>query len=346
MYLLTINKATTKIKQSNNSIVQEVTNNQSTSITTASIKLSNENEYTKTLKYCTDTQKCGSHKVAINGNQIQRIAIISPPSIVTESIASILKLALLSYYDNDVNALNSNIEIIPTTHVPPYGYGKNHGYSKIIRVMNNPLLSDVIGSLKEVSSNTIIEPSSRQNLFEQSLRQIIRFHCRLSHVAAHTTMYNLDLSSTDLLKELESILKLILDNSENVSLTDTTDLELHKQRMVNALQGIKSSYDTLLVPLLSKNSEYILQGAALLDRRGIDMLSNVLSDELDSTNNLKKWPCPSFWDVAKDSVGDNYGVGTVSKELANLLAPRCSDPHTTCSVKRDRCEEKGDVQCK
>ena len=50
----------------------------------------------------------------------------------------------------------------------PYGYGKNHGYTRIVRLAL-PLLSSVA--------------ASSQGNAAESLAQHVRWHCRVSHVA-------------------------------------------------------------------------------------------------------------------------------------------------------------------
>ena len=79
------------------------------------------------------------------------------------------------------------VEWIQTAHAPPYGYGKNHGYTRIVRLAL-PLLSSVA--------------ASSQGNAAESLAQHVRWHCRVSHVAAHTAQLTVR-SSRDLLDVVE-----------------------------------------------------------------------------------------------------------------------------------------------
>ena len=68
------------------------------------------------------------------------------------------------------------IEWVETAHAPPYGYGKNHGYTRIVRLAL-PLTASVAAAAAGDAAAT--------------LRQHVRWHCRVSHVAAHTALLTL-----------------------------------------------------------------------------------------------------------------------------------------------------------
>lgn len=67
-----------------------------------------------------------------------------------------------------------------TTHVPPYGYGKGHGLSGFLRILAFPT-----------------SPSSPLTQSPQALADFVRWHCRLSHVLAHTRARTLDLTDSN-----------------------------------------------------------------------------------------------------------------------------------------------------
>ena len=307
------------------------------------LRLPNEETFTKTVKECSDIHNCGHHKVTVNNasDSIQRIAIISPPSKALEVITTIIKSALIAYYDHDVGTMNAEIEIIRTTHVPPYGYGKSHGYTKIIRVMTNPLLLQVIGSLYALKSHHLFVGDEQ---LKQLLRQVIRWNCRLSHVAAHTTMINMDVSSTHIVQEMKDVVRVVIEDPET-ELNGQHQI-IHENQLSDAYQIIdQSNIDGQLSYIMKESLDHFdtLYPTNDKDDKWIEYMSNALKKELESTNNLQKWPCKSFWDVSSE--GDDHEMDKLTKEMAGLISPSCSDPFTKCGVKRDRCEEEGDAKC-
>mmetsp|Transcript_24994 Transcript_24994/g.30741 ORF Transcript_24994/g.30741 Transcript_24994/m.30741 type:complete len:389 (+) Transcript_24994:391-1557(+) len=301
------------------------------------ISLSNEQLFLQTIKDCTDEAKCGHH--IPNGSKVQRIAIHSPPSAATGAFFDMIEGALLTYYNNDKQAMSQKIELIRSTHVPPYGYGKSHGYTKIIRVMYTPILKEVFETLSALAIENgpeFFEEMWDKSLIEQSLRQIVRYHCRMSHVAAHTAMLNIDLDSSSIDQDVLNIVKHIIehiDGEQNEKIFD------HKLREIE--NDIKSKLITnepfSTTPDLSHRFYYTDE---------VDTLSEVLQTELDLTNNLQKWPCLSFWDpFSPGDVQNGVSINDHAKTLAKALSPNCSDAFSKCTVKKDRCEEKGDSSC-
>lgn len=309
--------------------------------TDISFYLINENRFINTLKSCPDVKKCGHHKVSTNNDKnkiqmVQRVAIISPPSVTYDMLVSTIESALLVYYNFDSKTMDTEIEVISTSHVPPYGYGSNHGYTKIIRVISGSLLVDMMSWWVKTSNG-----SWDIETLQQALMLIIRWHCRLSHVAAHTTMYNLNISSNNILQEVKNVFKLIVDDPEQ-ELSDATEKRLKEERLQKAYRTIEDSNFDLLVPsLLTDTNKEIHK--LFLDSDNHKILSQVLLKELEATNDLKKWPCLSFWDTSSN---DNKNIAPFAKQLAQQFIPDCSAPFTKCGVKRDRCEVKGDAECK
>jgi hypothetical protein len=87
----------------------------------------------------------------------------------------------------------TKLEIVPTTHIAPYGYGKTHGYTRLIRIVPQPLLvgttDTLIAAIKEVDDNEAKHVTLDD--IKASLRQQIRYHCRLNHISAHTALWTL-----------------------------------------------------------------------------------------------------------------------------------------------------------
>ena len=70
------------------------------------------------------------------------------------------------------------------------------------------------------------------------------------------------------------------------------------------------------------------------------LMDQVLSDELDQSNNLKKWPCCSFWKVP-----DNQKLLKPAIQLGKKMVPECTNNHfVRCTVDGDFCEEKGNLK--
>jgi hypothetical protein len=81
--------------------------------------------------------------------KIQRVALISPPGILIEAFKTQIEQIAQLYnttttnnnklVNNNNKNVSSRIHIIVTNHVPPYGYGKTDGLTKIIRQISNPI---------------------------------------------------------------------------------------------------------------------------------------------------------------------------------------------------------------
>jgi hypothetical protein len=69
---------------------------------------------------------CFDDPVKKGTNDVVRVGLLIPDGIGKEAMLSML---------NHVGLHNSDkIEVVFSSNVPPYGYGKNHGWSKIIRM--------------------------------------------------------------------------------------------------------------------------------------------------------------------------------------------------------------------
>ena len=72
--------------------------------------------------------------------QKPRIGIMRTPSYISHTIANLIKETLQQTSEE----LHFNLEIIITSNVPVYGYGKSHGYTKLIRINVMPLSLAVV----------------------------------------------------------------------------------------------------------------------------------------------------------------------------------------------------------
>jgi len=228
--------------------------------------------------------------------------------------------------------MNGAIELLPSSHVPPYGYGKNHGLTKIVRLHHSSIITQVMDTL-QFQKQQQRQPMSLENLASdasQTMRQVIRWHCRLSHVAAHTALINVNLSALDV-KELKRIVDFIVTNPGN----DPLDLKEGKDPSTPF-----PKFSILDNPFVDTN---ILRWFQSNDGRS-DM-DHVLSDELKTTKDLSQWPCLSFWRKGTNNKDEKID-DDIHERLAKMMVPKCSEPFVKCSVKFDRCEENGDIPCR
>ena len=210
----------------NNKIVVDVENNDVlspiTTTTSSSIKLDHEDNVItmwkqksclpqqkispsnkKKKQQTKDKQKCNTYIPPENQNR-QRVAILSPPGILTNEFMILLQHAIDTYYKNPSMSSTTidriAIDVIRTSHIAPYGYGKTHGYTRIIRIIPTPLILGVADMLHNVSSqSSSSSPESPPGTdiiittddWKSAVRQLIRYHCRLSHISAHTALWSI-----------------------------------------------------------------------------------------------------------------------------------------------------------
>lgn len=129
--------------------------------------------FEKTIRGC-----LGSKCFDMPANGVDRIGLLGPPGSGADIIFKYLQKSSSSQ-------LNSpTFEIIHENHVPAYGYGKNHGWSRIIRIVRRPIPQ----AIQLLYESNLFQSNDISTLIDSQIRQLIRWHCRLSHVAAHTRM--------------------------------------------------------------------------------------------------------------------------------------------------------------
>lgn len=296
-----------------------------------SLELANEQNFSSTIQDCTAIHRCKQHMPDTANPKRQRIAFMSTGGRAAEELYKIVRKALLIYYGNDESALDRIFDFVSTTHVPALGYGKSHGWTKIIRVMHSPLVTETVEAMEASGANMLAEKNTKSSneLISKGMRQIIRFHCRLSQVAAHTSVNNIDLSSDMLVEQVVKALEIITaEPGKHAEKTGFRQME-HFEEIETYLN------DALSEPL----SNTAMQLKSKMIDNDLIILQEVLQDELDSTNGLTKWPCKSSWDI------DNIEKNDVLSKTAAKLVPDCNAPFTACTIKRDRCETNGSVQC-
>eukprot|EP00536_Pseudo-nitzschia_multiseries_P005933 jgi/Psemu1/191940/e_gw1.121.5.1 len=336
-------------------------------ISVSTERLEHESMFDRTLKQCIPTSsesdgegnKKKECKTFVPEGSKDRIAVLAPPGKMTTSLTKFIRTVLTKGKSaGSDNFAIDRVDIIPDTHMAPYGYGKTHGYTRIVRMVPEPLLLGTTDTLK-----TAIQLSSMSldditlNDLKAALRQQIRYHCRLNHIAAHTAMwtigfedfaemgtdvlvakaqefFDLDLDQEDLLDQvLAEFDKFDQDNESGRS-------ELEQEEEDNPLQKFNNMFNegsTLMTLVQTK----------VKSKKTNDMLKTldeVLLDEMKLSKNLTNWPCESFWTVGEPD--NRLELSPVIRSIAKAMSPDCTAPYTSCFVKKDKCEANGDGRCK
>lgn len=259
--------------------------------------------------YCFDEKVSSVRK---GGAMVDRIGLLAVPrsgeAFVEAVFNSLVTSTAASAGKGDPN---SNIELVVSSNVPAYGYGKNHGWTRIIRLTRG-LLPHAFTLLQSNSSSGQGIPTDIA--FSTQVRQIVRWNCRLSHVAAHTKM--LTVFAEDIaLRPLFELEKMLTFAGVRYARADL-------QRLLAA--GLHS----LRADLAPDRGSSSGTGAALY-RCGLA----ALAEELTSSKNLTKWPCASFSELDRLAAA----AGEQLPLRAEQLAPACKgDPHVKCSVPIDQ----------
>lgn len=144
----------------------------------------------------------------------------------------------------------------------------------------------------------------------------MRWHCRLSHVAAHTKMLTIfldDLISRPIV-EIEKMLSFIGNKISRPDIIGDIPLllsEMSKEFNSNFNQESDGTY-------------------SMLTSVEIRMIADTIELELNNTLGLSKWPCPSFRSLEKELINEKLIMSPSD------LSANCSDPFVTCSVQYDQ----------
>lgn len=253
-----------------------------------------ELNFESTIRSCLGSQCFDEPVKEKDGSKNDRIGILAPPGSGGEILLRIIDKALSK-------EKKKNINIIIDTHVPAYGYGKNHGWSRIIRLVR-PIL------LHSMSILNAYIPAPSHELYELQVRQLARWHCRLSHVAAHTKM--LTIMSDELLNkpmiEIDKILTFI-------------GYKVGRRELLDAFKEYKLEFQSVVTnPTRNEMLPSFIES-------GISALKN----ELETSDELQKWPCRSFRELDKMAKKEKLPI------TFNQLAANCSTSYVTCSVPMD-----------
>jgi hypothetical protein len=276
-------------------------------------ELEHEEAFRATIQQCLPPNpKC--KQFVLPGSNKRRVAVIAPPG---DLIAKERLQAMAQSHDD--------LELIFRTHVPPYGYGKTHGLTQVIRFIPQPLLLEVTDALQSLLQKGETHAIITLSDLKAGLRQILRFHCRLSHLAAHTALLSVAATEDE---EISSVLQSFLFPDEKpLEPNDNNDDDPDALYQLHAADGTQ-----ILTHVQSLSRVNVLK-----------VLDQVLLDELQRTNNLTIWPCPSFWSAGDGP--DPTNMSPLVQCLAQALSPDCEDPYAKCWVERDKCEAAGDARC-
>ena len=143
------------------------------------------------------------------------------------------------------------------------------------------------------------------------MRQLIRWHCRLNHVAAHTTMLTVFVDEflarpTFTLQKIASFVDISLNTDQITS---------------------------LLLSHYHNNNNNLIKVPHRLTQRG----QQVLEEELSNTNNLSQWPCRNFLSLESSSSSSSLILPTLRYYD---LAADCTAPYVKCTIRFDKREQQ------
>ncbi len=139
------------------------------------------------------------------------------------------------------------------------------------------------------------------------------------------SFFGLDMEQGDLLNDKDKLSQGILDEFNDV----------HR---VIELKHMYSEGSRLLTRLQMKAK------AQNASNNILRMLDDVLLDEMRISDDLSAWPCESFWTVGEP--GSRLEISPIISSISRAMSPNCTAPYTSCFVKKDKCEARGDGRCK
>jgi hypothetical protein len=150
--------------------------------------LEHESMFIDTLRSCLPNEGETNCNTFVPGDGTsERIGILAPPGSTTKALLKLVSFLAKDGRKGDEGKV-TQLEVISTTHSAPYGYGKTHGWTRLIRIVPQPLL---VGATDTLHWSFQFENQTRVtfNDVKAALRQQIRYHCRLNHIAAHTAIW-------------------------------------------------------------------------------------------------------------------------------------------------------------
>jgi len=315
-------------------------------------QMQREADFLKTLKSCLpqNDKHCKTY-IPPRKEVAQRVVLVTPPGRIGEKLFQVLKKIL---EEAKADGLATATNLFHKTSIPPYGYGKTHGWTRIIRFVPTPLAMGVADTLQtlhdaQLSNNEVANADDVHGI----LRQYIRYHCRLSHIAAHTSLWTI--STDDIMGASATSTNFEHDalaffgfsaatgnrnNDSNMQEKSHTSVNEAFQSLQSHLSDLQRSSSTILLQKQQSSSSPTKTMEELLAK-----LDQIMDRELSISKNLSAWPCQSLWTVGEED-DDPLKLGELTKHVAQALSPDCGTPLVECFVKRDKCEAAGDGVCK
>lgn len=297
-------------------------------------ELKHEKQFHDSIRSClpANEKKCKTYVPdAVSGSErVQRVALIALPGDVRSSLVQLLdQIRLL--YNTRVTADEPEIDVIVRASVPPYGYGKTHGLTKIVRIHPRPLVLEATTALQsalDFSDGMSMAGVTLADL-KAAMRLVLRFHCRLSHVSAHTAILSLPMN----------------DLRTNGGIGATRQMQAFVAPAIGEDAALSHPYEQPIAAAEGFASHLL---SRLQREYGVDvwkLMDDVLVDELNKTKSFSAWPCLSFWAVGDEP--DVFEISPILQRIARSVSPDClNDALANCWVGRDKCEAHGDGPCR
>jgi hypothetical protein len=307
--------------------------------------LKNEERFQNTIKSCLPQHNPSQCKQYIpptppgEASQ-QRVVLLAPPGEISGPLLNRISAIVNHHNERSDTKQDLNIALLTRSHVPPYGYGKTHGLTKIIRLVPQPLLLEVSDALQSLLQPHETYTDITLEDVKTGLRLIIRYHCRLSHIAAHTAI--LSVNFTELITDPNAVNQALDEflipkdyTAENREVDDKTGGGFFPDDDEGGLLEAQVRWGTHMLTYIQFHNPHVE-----VER----VLDQVLMEELDQSKNLTAWPCLPFWAAGNP---DNPTVlpSELTQRLARELSPDCNDPMASCWVERDKCEAAEDAVC-
>lgn len=302
-------------------------------------RLELESRFQKSVKSCLPTldASCASYKEEHN------VALVAPPGEFGDYIFtwanSVVKEALLG------STTHMHINLV--SHVPPFG--ENTGFTKIIRILPETLLLGASDALRGTLTLGTTQQVLRLEDLQASMRQLLRFHCRISQMASHTAVLTLDMASV---RQSPRIVAAGLLNFLNITAHDHGEVEMDEELELREDSEDGAGYHTATeddLELTDLGMSLQMYASSLLTwiqkNEHVQVkreLNKVLQEEMVRSDNFTK--CESFWTTGQGPKQTDLSVFT--RRLATSLVPDCSSGSgNNCPHARDVCEERGDYVC-
>ena len=133
--------------------------------------------FESTLRSCLGANCFDKDAHDSNGIAIDRVGLLAPINSGGEEIL----LFMTKYIEQPRKSKKTPIELVYETHVPPYGYGKNHGWSRIIRLTRKvcPHALSLVAGLK------LDEPNSNGGIKNTDMTRHKKFSAAVDIQVSH-----------------------------------------------------------------------------------------------------------------------------------------------------------------